>query len=85
MFPLKQKYIITEDNNIIVFSELFQHSRFSGFNPISAGFLSINTTKDKNGYHNPSISCYGKSVSLNLESRPQDTEIAEKQILGNYE
>jgi len=73
---LKQKYVITEDNYIIVFPELIQHSEFKKFNPISAGFISFGVNKQGN----PSCSCYGESVSLNLKSREKDTDIAKKQL-----
>lgn len=84
MFPLKQKYIVTDGGHMVVFSELIQHSRFSGLDPISAGFISIYAKKDENGHAIPTVSCYGESISLRLPSREEDTAIAEKQILGNY-
>ena len=74
---LKQKYIITENTEIIVFSELLQHSDFKSFNPISAGFISFGTNKEGN----PTCSCYGKSISLGLNSNPEeDTKIAKRQL-----
>ena len=76
MFYLKQKYVITSDNKIIVFPELFQHSEFRSFKPISAGFISFGVNKEGN----PSCTCYGESISLNLKSRPEDTEIAKRQL-----
>jgi hypothetical protein len=72
---LKQKYVITKDNVIIVFPELLQHSEFKNFEPISAGFISFGI---KDG--NPSCSCYGESISLNLKSREEDTLIAKRQL-----
>jgi hypothetical protein len=74
---LKQKYIITSNRNIIVFSELLNHSDFEDFNPIRAGFISFGVNKEGN----PSCSCYGKSISLGLESNPEeDTKIAKQQL-----
>jgi hypothetical protein len=74
---LKQKYIITNNKEIIVFTELLQHSDFKHFKPISAGFISFGI----NEKGNPTCSCYGKSISLGLESNPeQDTKIAKKQL-----
>jgi len=74
---LKQKYVMTENNVIIVFPELLQHSDFKHFNPISAGFISFGVNKD--GNH--SCSCYGESISLGLKSRPnEDTIIAKRQL-----
>lgn len=78
---MKTKYIRTENDEIIVFSELQQHKEFKHFNPVSAGFISFGVDKDKN----ISCDCYGESVSLNLESDPEfDTKLAKKQILGHY-
>jgi hypothetical protein len=74
---LKTKYIITKNKEIIVFPELLQHSDFKDFNPISAGFISIGI----NQHGNPSCTCYGKSVSLGLESNPEeDTKLARRQL-----
>jgi hypothetical protein len=74
---LKTKYVVTEDGIIIVFPELIQHSDFKHFNPTSAGFISIGVNKEGN----PTCSCYGKSVSLGLESNPEeDTKLAKKQL-----
>jgi hypothetical protein len=74
---LKQKYIITENTEIIVFSELLQHSDFKSFKPISAGFISFGINKEGN----PTCSCYGKSISLGLNSNPEeDTKIAKRQL-----
>jgi hypothetical protein len=82
MWNHKQKYIVTKDNAIIVFSDLFQHSDFRSHGPISAGFISIGAT-DK---HKPTIECYGESISLNLKSREEeDTALARKQILGSFD
>jgi hypothetical protein len=77
---LKQKYIRTSEDRIIVFSELQQHSEFKYFNPISAGFISIGVGQDRN----PDCTCYGQSVSLGLKSMEEDTWLAKKQILGAY-
>lgn len=74
----KVKYIRTKDNEIIVFSELQQHSEFINFEPISAGFISFGIGEDGN----PNCTCYGMSVSLNLESIEDDTKLAKRQILG---
>lgn len=71
------KYIITKDDRIIVFSELFLHSDFKRFEPKSAGFISIGV--DKEG--KPTCSCYGESISLGLKSRiEEDTKIAKRQL-----
>jgi len=78
---LKQKYVITEHGEIIVFPELIQHSTFRNFNPISAGFIYFGLNEDGN----PTCSCYGDSVSLNLKSRPEDdTKLAIRQLGMDY-
>jgi len=74
---LKQKYIITRNREIIVFPEMIQHSDFSDWKPISAGFISFGVNKDGN----PTCSCHGRSISLGLDSRPEeDTLIAKLQL-----
>lgn len=74
---LKQKYVITEHGEIIVFPEIIQHSKFRNFNPISAGFISFGL----NEKGNPTCSCYGESYSLKLKSNPQDdTKLAIRQL-----
>jgi hypothetical protein len=76
------KYIVTANEYVIVFSECIMHSEFKEFNPISAGFVSFGVNKDGN----PTCSCWGESISLGLESRPErDTELAKRQLqLNNY-
>lgn len=76
----KVKYIRTKHNEIIVFSSLQQHSEFSRFFPISAGFISFGIGEDKN----VDCKCYGESISLKLKSKEDDTDLARRQILGNY-
>ncbi len=73
----KIKYIRTRDNEIIIFSEIMNHSDFIRFNPVSAGFISIGV--DNNG--NLTCGCYGESISLGLKSDPeQDTLLAKRQL-----
>ncbi len=82
---LKQKYIRTDKNQIIVFSELMEHKDFKHFNPVSAGFIAIGIKLEKCGnedYSVPHCNCFGESISLGLESKPEDSELARKQILG---
>ena len=70
----KQKYVRLEEyNSIIIFDDILNHSDFENFEPISAGFCYIGKE---------SITCFGNSISLNLNSRPEDTEIATKQLFG---
>ena len=72
------KYIKTKKNEIIIFSGLQTHAEFSSFEPVSAGFIQFFIDEDKN----PSCQCYGKSVSLGIESDPKDSKIAQVQIMG---
>ncbi len=74
---LKKKYVITRDELIIVFPELIEHRQFSKFEPVSAGFISFGI-----GDHGQmTCQCYGESISLGIESRPEeDTSIAMQQL-----
>ena len=76
---MRVKYIKTKNNEIIVFSELQLHSEFRMFEPVSAGFIKIDTSNN----NEPSCCCYGESASLNLKAdQKKDTELARIQILG---
>jgi hypothetical protein len=71
------KYIRTKDNAIIIFAEFMNHSDFRNFNPVSAGFISFGINKEGN----PTCSCYGESISLNMKSNPEeDTLLAKRQL-----
>lgn len=71
------KYIRTKDNEIIIFGEIMQHSDFRNFHPVSAGFISFGIIKG-----NPTCSCYGESISLNMKSNPEDDTMYAKRQLG---
>lgn len=74
----RTKYIRTKDNEIIVFGEIMQHSDFRNFNPVSAGFISFGINPESK---NPTCSCYGESISLNMKSNPEDdTRLAKMQL-----
>ena len=73
------KYIKTKDGKIIIFPAAFKHSQFRYLEPVSAGFIAIGAE----GKHAPDIKCYGRSVTLGLESAEEDTELAKKQFI-NY-
>ena len=63
MMDTKQKYVrLKEYNQIIIFPQIIEHSAFSRWDVITAGFCYVGKNK---------VSCFGKSVSLKLES---DTE-----------
>ena len=71
---MRVKYIVVNNglhDVMIMFSDLLQHADVaSGFAKIiSAGFINPET-----------LSCSGKSISLGLGSRPEDTEIARRQF-----
>jgi hypothetical protein len=74
----KVKYIRTKDNEIIIFGEIMQHRDFRNFNPISAGFISFGINKEGN----PTCSCYGESISLGIESNPEEDTLLAKQQLN---
>jgi hypothetical protein len=76
MNSTKQKYVrIKEYDSFIFFPEIIEHSAFKHLNPISAGFCYLNNDDDV-------VKCFGRSVSLRLDSDPEDTELATKQVYG---
>ena len=74
----KIKYIRTKDNQIIIFPETLQHSKFRMFEPISAGFISFGVTD-----RHPDLCCYGESTSLKLKPMKDDEDLAKRQILNS--
>ena len=72
---MKLKYILTKNNGPIFFSTLINHSEMaSKFGPAtSAGFCQIDNFNGK-------VECYGKSVSLGIESDKNDAEIIMRQL-----
>lgn len=77
---MKVKYIKTKRDEIIMFSEIMQHSDFKHKEPVSAGFVSFGI--NENG--NPTCKCYGNSISLGLSSEENDTDLARFQFGFNY-
>jgi hypothetical protein len=70
---MKVKYIRTKNNGFILFSLLVNHSdmaRIVHDEVISAGFVAFG--KDECG--NTQFECYGKSVSLDIGSKDDDTK-----------
>ena len=70
------KYIVFEENFIeemLIFSPLLQHdyvTRRMNIKPISAGFITIHDNEPR---------CFGKSISLGLESRGEaDSKVAKR-------
>jgi hypothetical protein len=72
---MRGKYIKTIDNEIILFPEHIMHSDFRNLKPISAGFFYY----ESSNY----IVCHGHSISLNLSSDVNDSEIANRQFNNN--
>lgn len=71
----QNKYVITEDNDVIIFSPALKHEVFKSRNPISAGFVYLNVEDGK-----ITAECFGSSVSLGLESRPSDSELVTRRL-----
>jgi hypothetical protein len=61
----------------IVFAEPESHSRLINFNVISAGFCHFNRA-------DLCWICYGNSVSLNLSSLDEDSELLNRQMNREY-
>ena len=79
----KVKYIVFNDDrleDIVIFSELQTHSEIAHGLPgevVSAGFIRIFS----DGEIDVRVECYGESISLEVESRPeQDTKIARRAL-----
>jgi len=80
------KYVIV-NGCAIVFSAAIQHKSMVGFNDNceGAGFVTFYTEKDSYGEDIIKASCYGKSVSLGIQSRPEeDSKIVTRQITNIY-
>ena len=67
---------MTKDKGIVMFSGILGHdevaAKFGG--AISAGFINLDGEDTK---------CYGESISLNLESSENDSDIAIRQLYYN--
>ena len=74
---MKQKYIkIAPYGEIIIFPCSIEHSVFKGMGAVTAGFCYIDADK---------VRCFGKSISLKLESNPKvDSDLATKQLFGYF-
>jgi hypothetical protein len=83
---IQTKYVIV-DGSAIVFSGAIQHKDMVGYNEKceGAGFVSFVAEVDVNGEVERLVAkTYGKSISLGIESRPEDSERINRQILNNY-
>lgn len=76
------KYVIV-NGCAIVFSGAIQHKEMVGYNEKcdAAGFVTFRSKVDEWGETIITAHCYGKSVSLGIESRPEeDSRIVTRQI-----
>ncbi len=91
---MRLKYILDDYGNFAIFSDVNTHSDMArGFyrEPVSAGFCTLAV-----GYKEPSkydlgeeqrnlnIHCFGKSISLGLESREEDEKIINDKLNNIY-
>lgn len=88
---MKLKYILTKNNSFAIFSETATHSDVArGLDgiPVGAGFCTIGIDTPYlnalRGNTSINIHCYGKSISLKIESRPEDEKIISNKINDKY-
>lgn len=75
MDTTKQKYVrLKQYNSFIFFPQIIEHSTFKHLDLISAGFCYLDD--------NDVVNCFGKSISLGIDSDPDDTKLATKQVYG---
>jgi len=75
MDTTKQKYVrLKSYNSFIFFPQIIEHSTFKHLNPVSAGFCYLDGDNV--------VKCFGKSISLGIDSDPEDTKLATKQVYG---
>lgn len=87
---MELKYILDDYGNFAIFSPVNTHSdmaRGMYRKPVSAGFCKIETESIEDKGHRKfriSVYCYGRSVSLGLDSQEGDQKIINDK-LNNYE
>ena len=64
---MRAKYVMTPGEIPVVFPLYVAHDTFKNLNPISAGFVNVDS--------NRVVDAFGDSVSLNLKSRERDAKI----------
>ena len=82
----KAKYVIVNGSGII-FSAAIQHKDMVGHNEKceGAGFVRFAVEKDSYGDDIIVAQCYGESISLGIESRPEkDSKILTRQITNPF-
>lgn len=70
------KYIVTEGQGVIIFSNGFTHSDVEAkmrVKAVGAGMIHISPDE---------IKCFGESISIGIKSRSEDTDIVIRQIEG---
>ena len=78
----QMKYIIVDDGMSdvpYIFPEHIEHTLMAGLvhgTAISAGFISFSID---------SLVCYGKSISLDIESQPEDSDLINKLIGAKHD
>jgi len=81
----KWKYLINRENGkFIIFPETISHDSFCGIGWNGGGFLAFELTKDKCENVILKAECYGKSVSMKLESSQLDASIINSQIKPDF-
>jgi hypothetical protein len=86
------KYVIVDVGGLelpIIFPDIINHSQFKGWCPVSAGEVQL---YGANGQLEGACCCenaidvsvFGKSVTLELKSRPEDKEIIERELMRHY-
>lgn len=81
---IETKYVIV-DGSAIVFSAAITHSTMVKYGQkcSGAGFVRFVSEKDEDGYDVIKAHCYGRSISLDVDSCEVDSKIVTFQICRN--
>ena len=77
------KYIIVKrlGEHAILFPEILTHKEVAGNRPvIAAGFVEIKGVEGRCGSINVTTYCYGRSISLDKDSRECDVELVNRAL-----
>ena len=78
------KYIVLNSSNIIIFSAILSHNEvaagFTNNKVTSAGFI-VTDVDDSNEVR---VQCFGKSMTLNIESDPDNDARLARYAIGDY-
>lgn len=83
---MELKYILDDYGNFALFSPVNTHSDMArGFHrkPVSAGFCRMAGSDIEDTKGDIFVECYGKSISLNLESEVNDGDIITNKLNNN--